>query len=282
MKPPRFEYEVPETVEQAVGLLAQLGDEAKVLAGGQSFVPMLNLRLARPGTVIDIRKLPLDYLKVDDEQLRVGALVRHKQLESDPLVAVAANVFAQAAPHIGYISIRNRGTFGGSLAHADSTAEISLCSLAMGATVVARSSQGDREIPIEEFFLGPFTTALEPEELLTEVKIPRMADGDRHGFAELARRSGDFALAAAAVVIPRAEGSIRISVVGPGPTPQLVTLPVGATPAGLTDLEGLADATVAELARMNESMSDLEKRSAKAVVVDALAKATSDGGEEEK
>lgn len=279
MKPPRFEYEAPETVEQAIGLLAELGDEAKVLAGGQSFVPMLNLRLARPGTVVDIRKLPLDYLRVDDEQLRVGALVKHKQLETDPLVAAAANVYAQAAPHIGYISIRNRGTFGGSLAHADSTAEISLCSLAMGATVIARSTQGEREIPIEEFFLGPFTTALEPEELLTEARVPRMTAGDRHGFAELARRSGDFALAAAAVVIPRDEGDIRISVVGPGPTPQLVVLPGDAKLANQSDLEGLADEAVAELGGMNESMSDLEKRSAKAVVVDALMKATN-GGEE--
>src|SRR5690625_62159 len=278
MKPPRFEYEAPETVEQAIGLLAELGDEAKVLAGGQSFVPMLNLRLARPGTVVDIRKLPLDYLRVDDEKLRVGALVKHKQLETDPLVTAAANVFAQAAPHIGYISIRNRGTFGGSLAHADSTAEISLCSLAMGATVTARSAQGAREIPIEEFFLGPFTTALEPEELLTEARVPRMTAGDHHGFAELARRSGDFALAAAAVVIPR-EGDIRISVVGPGPTPQLVVLPGDAKLANQSDLEGLADATVAELENVNESMSDLEKRSAKAVVVDALMKATN-GGEE--
>ena len=278
MKPPRFEYEAPTTVQEAVELLAEHGDEAKVLAGGQSFVPMLNLRLARPSTVVDIRQLPLKEISLSGQHMRLGALVTHRKLENEPAVSLGAQALAQAVPHIGYVSIRNRGTIGGSMAHADATAEIPLCCLALDATVTAQSVRGERTISAEDFFLGPFTTALEPDELLTQVQIPRMAGGERQGFAELARRTGDFALAASAVAISPNDQNIRISVVGPGPTPQLVQVPGPVDSDDQENLDHIAAQAIEQLGELNDSLTQFQARSARAVIIDALRNAK--GGEE--
>lgn len=278
MKPPRFDYECPETLEEAVELLATFGEDAKILAGGQSFVPMLNLRLARPETIIDIRKLPLGDLHLDQDNLTVGALVRHRQLEIDPMVKLGCQALAQAAPHIGYRSIRNRGTFGGSVAHADATAEIPLCSLAVGATVTALSGRGQREIDIEDFFLGPFTTALEADEILTKVTLPRMKPDQFQGFAEVARRSGDFALVAAAVSYLAGGDTIRVATVGLGPTAQLVEVSGQVDKSDQESLESISTQAVQRFGELNQSLTAFQERAAKAVIIDALVNAQS--GEE--
>lgn len=276
MKPPVFEYERPRTVAEAVDLLAEHGDEAKVLAGGQSFIPMLNLRLARPSVVVDIGELDLSTVEVTGNELALGALVRHRQIEIDPVIASAVPLLAQAAPHIGHLSIRNRGTVGGSIAHADSTAELSLCSLATGSNFVVENQQGRRTISAEGFFQGPFTTVLEPEDLLVQLQIPRAQTGDRHGFAEVSRRSGDFALAAAGVVVPgRTAMPLRVAVVGAGPAPSLVTLPVS-RPECKADLHDLASTVIHQLAAdLGGALPAYRRQLLTSVIVDAGARAMS-------
>lgn len=245
MKPPPFDYRRPEDLAEALALLADDSVDVKVLAGGQSLVPMLNLRLARPEVLVDIGRLPLTGLECTQEYVSIGALVTHRRVETDPLIRTEAPLFAKAARHVGHLAIRERGTIGGSLAHADSAAEFALCAVATGATLVAASAEGQRTIPAEEFFLGPFSTALEPTEMLVEIRIPRAVASRRQGFAELARRSGDFALAAAGVVLADAgvDGPTRVTVVGATSAPVLVVRDLG-------DVEGADPADVtAELVR---------------------------------
>lgn len=245
MKPPPFDYRRPEDLAEALALLADDSVDVKVLAGGQSLVPMLNLRLARPEVLVDIGRLPLTGLECTQEYVSIGALVTHRRVETDPLIRTEAPLFAKAARHVGHLAIRERGTIGGSLAHADSAAEFALCAVATGATLVAASAEGQRTIPAEEFFLGPFSTALEPTEMLVEIRIPRAVASRRQGFAELARRSGDFALAAAGVVLADAgvDGPTRVAVVGATSAPVLVVRDLG-------DVEGADPADVtAELVR---------------------------------
>lgn len=275
MKPPVFEYERPGSVAEATALLAQHGEEGKVLAGGQSFVPMLNLRLARPGVVVDIARLDLRTVEVRGDILELGALVRHRDAEIDPVIASAVPLLAQAAPHIGHRSIRNRGTLGGSIAHADSTAEVSLCALATDATIVVANDEGVRELPVDNFFLGPFTTVLEPEDLVVQLKFPRIAAGERHGFAEIARRSGDFALAAAGVVVPsrNAGADLRVAVVGAGPAPRLVRLSGSDRPEKAGDLEALAADVVEKLESETGAQQTFQRGLIRAVVIDAFARA---------
>ena len=192
MKPASFRYERPETVEEAVALLAQHGDEAKVLAGGQSLVPMLNMRLARPSVLVDVNRLPLDEVARENGSWRVGALVRQadRRLLEIPLLA-------ECLPHVGHFVTRNRGTVGGSVAHADAAAELPLALTVLGGSVVTSSG---RTIPAGEFFVTHFTTALEPGELLVETLWPVAEPGRRYAFEEVAQRHGDFALCMAAAV----------------------------------------------------------------------------------
>lgn len=201
MKPPPFDYVRAADLGQALDLLVQNEDEAKVVAGGQSLVPLLNLRLARPGLLIDINDLPLDQVRAAAGELVTGALVRHRVVASDPLVCTTNPLLARAAGFIGHTAIRNRGTIGGSLAHADPAAEMPLIAVACGATVQVRSATGEREIAAADFFTGPFMTDLEAAELVIGVRWPALGSGDSWGFQEIAERSGDFAAAAAAVVL---------------------------------------------------------------------------------
>jgi CO/xanthine dehydrogenase FAD-binding subunit len=218
MKPAPFAYERPGTLEEAVSLLREHGDEAKVLAGGQSLVPLLNLRLARPQVIVDINRVAgLDR----QEGARVGATVRQRALTGIPLVALAL-------PYVGHYVTRNRGTVGGSIAHADASAELPLCLLVLGGSVHTSS---DRELPAEDFFVSHFTTALEPDELLTGTSWP---DGAVVGFSEFALRHGDFALSACACSLELHEGTITAARVGVGAVvdrPRLLELDLVGAPA---------------------------------------------------
>lgn len=201
MKPPPFAYERPADVESAVDLLARHGSDAKVLAGGQSLVPLLNLRLVRPAVLVDVNGLRgLDRIEVEGGVLRLGSLVRQAQLRT-PLVRAHAALLADAIAHAGHPQIRNRGTVGGSVAHADPAAELPACLVALDATVHLRSPRGGRAIGWRELFVGPLTTTLAHDELLTEIELRLPPTGSGQAFLEFARRRGDFALGGAAAVV---------------------------------------------------------------------------------
>jgi len=212
MKPAPFEYHRPVSLAETFDLLDRYGDDGRLLAGGQSLVPALNLRLAAPRAVIDINRIPdLDAIRVTAEGLVIGALARQEALERSPLVREHAPLIAAAIPHVGHSAIRARGTIGGSLALADPAAELPACAVALGATIRAGHRGGTRDIPADEFFRGIYTTALAPGEIVTEILVPRSAPGWRWGFDELARRHGDFALAGLAAGIRLAEGSAAVA-----------------------------------------------------------------------
>jgi CO/xanthine dehydrogenase FAD-binding subunit len=213
VKPAAFTYHRARTIAGAVGLLAELGDDAKVIAGGQSLVAMMNFRLARPEHLIDIARIPgLDTISRDGEALRIGALVTHHAVETADL-GPDFRVLSDAMRWVGHLPIRTRGTVGGSLAHADATAEWCLLAVLLDAQIVAEGPAGRRSIPAEEFFQGVFTTALEPDELIVEVVFPRPAP--RAGLREFAERQGDFAIVAAAVDLD----APRVVLGGVGPVP---------------------------------------------------------------
>jgi carbon-monoxide dehydrogenase medium subunit len=223
VKPPPFLYLRPETLDEALTQLAEHGDEAKVLAGGQSLVPLLNFRLARPTVLIDLNLVrELTQLGREDGVLRVGAMVRQRTAERAAEVAEACPLIPRALHHVGHVQIRYRGTIGGSFAHADPAAELPAVSLVTGAEIVARSVRGHRTIAADGFFLGPFTTALEPDEILTEVRFGP-TDGARVAFIEMARRVGDFALGGVAAVVRFGDGStvsdVRLAALGMGAEP---------------------------------------------------------------
>ena len=202
MRPAPFEYAAPRSVEEALDLLARHGDEAKPLAGGQSLVPMMNMRLARPAVIIDLNRVAgLGEVGADGDGLTLGALVRQRALERDDRVTARAPLLAEAAPLIGHLQTRARGTVGGSLVHADPAAELPACMVALDAAFTLRSARGERRCVAAEFFRGLLATALEPDELLTSVSVPAPEARTGHGFAEVARRHGDFALVGACAVV---------------------------------------------------------------------------------
>lgn len=210
MKPARFDYYDPTSLDEALSLLAQFGDTAKPLAGGQSLVPMMNMRLARPAQLVDLNRLgELDYLKVDNGQLRIGAMTRQRTLERSKIVSEGWPLLQEAARYIGHVQIRNRGTVGGSLVHAYPSAELPVVMTALDATLVLRSQKGERLVRAEEFFVDVMTTVLQPDELLVEIRVPRTAPGSGWSFQEVSRRHGDFALmGVAAIVTPDANGNV--------------------------------------------------------------------------
>jgi carbon-monoxide dehydrogenase medium subunit len=212
MKPAPFDYYAPTTVEQALTHLAEHGDEAKVLAGGQSLVPMMNFRLVQPSVLVDLNPIPdLAFIHPDENGgLRIGALTRHYQVEVDPLVAARTPLLHEAVPKIGYPQIRRRGTMGGSLCHADPSAELVAVSVALNGRFRLRSPTGERWVPAQDFFIGLFTTVLQPDELLVEVALPPLPARTGGSFMEVARRRHDFALiGVAAVVTLDGKGVIR-------------------------------------------------------------------------
>ncbi|HEX4356152.1 MAG TPA: FAD binding domain-containing protein [Pseudonocardia sp.] len=236
MKPAPFEYLRAGSVAEALAALAE-HEDAKVLAGGQSLLTLMNLRLARPAMLIDIGGLAeLDRVFSDVDDVLIGALVRHRRVETDPELRALVPLAAAAAGHIGHVGIRNRGTLGGTLAHADPAAELPLVMVTLGATCYVESrADGVRAVPAEQFFLSYYTSALRPDELLTWVRVPRLRAGQGWGFVELARRHGDFAMAgAAAVVSVDGRGqvcAVRAGLMSAGETPLLVSGADGAVGA---------------------------------------------------
>ncbi len=223
MKPATFDYEVADSVEAALALLARGGGDAKVIAGGQSLVPMLNFRLLKPAVLVDINRIPgLDRIQERDDGIHVGALVRHRRLETDAVIARRLPAVAAAMTHVAHLAIRNRGTIGGSLSHADPAAELPMMALLADAVIEIAAPAGARSVAAEDFFVGTLTTDLGEEELVTGVMFPREAQAAGWGFEEVARRHGDYALAAAAVTLDIEHGLIvqpRIALMGVGETP---------------------------------------------------------------
>ncbi|OGA73283.1 MAG: hypothetical protein A3G81_03570 [Betaproteobacteria bacterium RIFCSPLOWO2_12_FULL_65_14] len=208
MKAPAFRYARPESLDEAIALLVQHGTDARVLAGGQSLMPMLNLRLLQPSVLIDINRIPgLGEITPHAQGIEIGAMARHAAVLYSREVAQAAPLLALALPHVAHLAVRNRGTHGGSCALADPSAEIPACALALDATFVLRAAGGERRVPAREFFRGLYETALGPDELLVRVDYPRAQAGWRYGFDEVARRHGDFAIAGLAAAA-RLEGSV--------------------------------------------------------------------------
>lgn len=227
MKPAPFAYHRPATLEETFDLLDRYGPEGRILAGGQTLVPTLNMRLATPAAVIDINRLPgLDEIRVGPEGLVIGALARLDALERSPLVARHAPLIAQALPHVAHLAIRTRGTFGGSIALGDPAAELPACVLALEASMRVASRHGSREIPAAEFFRGIYTTSLGPGEVLTAVVVPPLGAAWRSAFDELSRRQGDYALVAVAAHARVADGTLaeaRLALAGVGPKPVRAT-----------------------------------------------------------
>ena len=227
MKPGKFSYEAPATLEGALNSLATWRDNAKIIAGGQSLAPLLNMRLARPDHLIDINRLTgLGGVAADGARLSIGAMVRHAQLQRDELVRRHAPLLAHAAETIGHYAIRQRGTIGGSLAHADPAAQLPLAALLLDAEFELRSATGTRSLSAEAFFVSIFTTALEPDELLTAIHIPVVRRREGWGFRLFNRRAGDFAIVSVAATLARGEGTaierLRLAIGGIGPVPMRV------------------------------------------------------------
>lgn len=246
MKPPPFEYRAPATLEEALGLLEELGEDARPLAGGQSLIPLLSFRLARPSHLIDLAGLSeLTEVRSDGDRLVIGAMVRERAAERNELLK-AVPLLSHALPLIGHPAIRSRGTIGGSLAHADPAAELPAVAVATGAELVAESrARGRRAIGAGDFFTGFFSTALEPDEILVEVRIPPAPANTGSAFEEVARRHGDFAMVGAAATVRLDNGKIgeaRVALTGVSDTPVRATDAEAAlTGAAPTD-EAFADA----------------------------------------
>ncbi len=270
MKPPPFDYVAAATVDEALEALADTSVETRPLAGGQSLVPMLNFRLAVPERLVDLNGI--DELsrieETEDGGLRLGAMVRHRQLEHDPFIARRMPLLSEATPFIAHPQIRSRGTVGGSVAHADPAAELPAVLLTLGARVrIARRSLGgepgsrvERTVGLGEFFLGPFFSALEPDELLTAIEMPPSAPGEGTAFDEVARRRGDYALAGVAARVRLNSGGVcdeaAISLVNGGATPCLMR-EAARTLVGQEPTPEVIEATAAACAATSEPAADM-------------------------
>jgi CO/xanthine dehydrogenase FAD-binding subunit len=222
MKPPPFDYMVAIDRETAVATLARAGGEAKILAGGQSLMPMLNFRLLRPSILVDINRIPgLGFIEETPDGVRIGALTRHFELETSPIIAQHFPVLSYAVTHVGHLAIRNRGTIGGSLSHADPAAELPMMAVLLDAKLRIVSATGSRAVAAHDFFLDTLTVDLDATELLTEIVLPKLPVQTGWGFEEIVRRHGDFALAAVAATLTLSGSGIveaRIALTGVGPT----------------------------------------------------------------
>ena len=229
MKPAPFDYYAPASIDEALDLLAELGYDVKVLAGGQSLIPAMNFRMAMPPALLDLNKISeLVYIRPsEDGGLVIGAMTTDTAVERDPLVKERFPLIVEAMPTIAHPQIRNRGTSGGAIAHADPTGQLPAVCLALGASVRIASKNGERIVPLDEFFLGPFTTAIEPEELLTEVILPPLPARTGTSYDQMARQAGAQALVGvASVVTLDADGKVanaRIGMLSVGETPMLAS-----------------------------------------------------------
>ena len=261
MKAPDFEYVKVTSLEQAFEQLARRGESAQILAGGQSLMAMLNLRLAAPGCLIDIGGLPgLRDIRRDGDVVRVGALVTHRQLEDSAEIAACVPLLAQAVPHVAHLAIRNAGTIGGSLALADPAAEYPAIAVALGATIVVQSAAGARRIAAADFFEGFYRTARQPNEILVGVEFPVQRPGERAHFSELARRRGDYAMVGLAAVLAF-DGTVvsraRLAFLSVGDRPVLADNAMAALQGRAADADAVRAAQVA-LSRDLEPSADLQ------------------------
>ncbi len=248
MKPPKFDYHAPTTVDEALALLQRYGGDAKVLAGGQSLMPLLNFRLSRPAALVDLNRIPaLAYIREHDGQVRLGAMTRQRTIEFDSIVARKLPLLREATPWVGHLPIRTRGTIGGSIAHADPSAEYPAVLTALEGEVVARGPKGERVVPARDLFRTYLTTSLEPEEILVEVRLPATPAGAGVALEEFARRHGDFAIVGIAAMIVR-EGQrckqARLATAGAGPVPLRLR-----AAEEILEREGLGDAAIEAAAR---------------------------------
>jgi aerobic carbon-monoxide dehydrogenase medium subunit len=280
VKPAPFAYHRAHSVGEAVALLAELGDEAKILAGGLSLVPMMNFRLARPSALIDITKVAdLSYLRPNNDGLRIGALTTHRTVETtrDPAVLDGYQVLPRSARWIGHYPIRSRGTFGGSIAHADPASEWCLLAVLLDAQIVLTGPDGKREVPAAEFFQGYYTTAASPGEMITELWFPR--PDPRAVLTEFAPRQGDFAVVAAAVSIVVDQGvcrSGRVVLGGVGPQPvQVETGAVAGQPAGPGTWQAMGEHAASQIDPPDDThgTSEYRRRLTATLVSRALAEA---------
>lgn len=249
MKAPSFAYAKPRSLDETFELLARHGDGAKLLAGGQTLLATLNMRLSSPAILIDITGLPgLAGITTDGRTVRIGALTRHREIEHSPIVAAELPLLAQAAPHIAHVAIRNAGTLGGSLAHADPAAEWPACCVALDASLVLASRNGERRVKAREFFKGLFETALGAHELIAAAEFPVPGKGHRSAFLELARRHGDYAIVGLAAVAKASGESlteVRLAFIGAGPTPMLAVRAAAAVEGRKPTAEVIAAAQAA-------------------------------------
>ena len=244
MKPPRFEYHAAHSVDEAVELLGRYGGDAKVLAGGQSLMPMLNFRLARPAALVDVNRVAaLAYVREDDGVVAFGAMTRQRTIEFSPMVAARLPLLREATRWVGHLPIRSRGTIGGSIAHADPSAEYPAVLTALGGEVIVQGPRGRRTVKAADLFEGYLTTSLGPEELLVEVRLPAMPAGAGYAFEEFARRHGDFAIVGIAAMVVR-DGArcavARLATAGTGPVPVRLR-----AAEEILERDGLGDAAVA-------------------------------------
>lgn len=269
MKAAAFDYLAPRSLEEAIEALARHGDDAKLLAGGQSLAPVLALRLASPAVLVDLNRVEgLDGLQVDaDGAVLAGAMVRSRTLELSPAIARAQPLLHAAMPWVAHVQIRNRGTLGGSLAHADPSAELPAVALACGATLRLQGPAGVREVAADAFFRGLFTTALADDEVLVGVRFPAPAPGRRHGFAEIARRHGDYAMVGVALNVDLGtDGRVaaaRVVLFGAADTPvraQAVEAALLGEPAGEPLARRVAPLAVEGLEARSDQQASAEYR----------------------
>ena len=247
MKPAPFEYHVPNSIEQALELMREHSDEAKILAGGQSLVPAMNFRVVQPSVLVDINRVSeLSYIREDGDVLRVGAMTRERQLEFDPLIAKRTPLLAEALPFIAHPQIRNRGTIGGSLVNADPAAELPVLMLALDARLKARKVSGERWIEAKDFFLGMFTTALDADEMLVEIELPAMSERTGWSFIEVSPRAGDYALMGVAALVTLDEG-------GKCRRAKLVYLNAGDGPVDAKEAAGLLEGEMVDEKRIESA-----------------------------
>jgi carbon-monoxide dehydrogenase medium subunit len=273
-------------VGETVALLAELGDEAKILAGGLSLVPMMNFRLARPSALIDVTRAEgLSYLRADRDGLRIGALTTHRAVETtrDPAVLGDYGVLLRSARWIGHYPIRSRGTFGGSIAHADPASEWCLLAVLLGAQILLTGPDGHREVPAAEFFQGYYTTAASPDEMITELWFPRP---EPHAvLTEFAPRQGDFAVVAAAVSIDATDGvcrSGRVVLGGVGPQPvQVEASALAGQPAGPGTWQAMGEQAAGQIDPPDDThgTSEYRRRLTATLVARALAEAAERSGD---
>ena len=253
MLPSSFEYHRPATLDEALSLLGSYGDDAKVLAGGQSLIPIMKLRFSTPAQLIDINRIEgLDGIEEKDGSLRIGALVRHNHLVANDIIAARYPTIAAAAPQIADPLVRNLGTIGGSLTHADPSGDLGSVMLALGASVILKSSAGEREVPIGEFLVDTFQSSIAPNEVLTEVRVPVPAAKAGGAYLKLERKVGDFATVAAAVYLELNNGAIGKA-------------GIALTSVGLTNIKATAaEASLVGAAPSDELFADAGRLAAEA------------------